>query len=374
MERSKMPHDVFISYSSKDIFIANAVCAILEERNICCWIAHRDAISGNKYAEQIIDAIDNSQSFVLIHSSDANDSDDVLTEVSHASNELEIIPFSIEKVPYSKNLDYYIGNNHKEIAYDGNCEDKIELLVQRIYEEIGKKNEKKCKSKRPLVPARHENIDKDPCRLLRPSEFCPSCGRAYLKDDPLCECEPIVINGDESITCPRCKSKVPGKYKFCGECGYEFNNNGKTGLIDFIKDKRVIGAVIVLLLVVFAFYVSTILPNEIKISSPSDGNIVSVTTTVTGYAKNLDADDKVYVLIQPQPSGNESSYSWWVLEPNVNSDGSWEANVQFGLPNKDSGREFKVCAIITKENLQIGEIGINLPKYDNKYNITVTRQ
>jgi len=34
-------HDVFISYSSKDKTIADAVCARLEMRGIRCWIARR---------------------------------------------------------------------------------------------------------------------------------------------------------------------------------------------------------------------------------------------------------------------------------------------------------------------------------------------
>jgi len=34
-----MAHDVFISYSSKDEPIADAVCAIIEATGIRCWIA-----------------------------------------------------------------------------------------------------------------------------------------------------------------------------------------------------------------------------------------------------------------------------------------------------------------------------------------------
>jgi len=37
-----MAHDVFISYSSKDKTVANAVCATVENRKVRCWIAPRD--------------------------------------------------------------------------------------------------------------------------------------------------------------------------------------------------------------------------------------------------------------------------------------------------------------------------------------------
>ena len=37
-----MAHDVFISHSSKDKPIADAICANLEGTGIRCWIAPRD--------------------------------------------------------------------------------------------------------------------------------------------------------------------------------------------------------------------------------------------------------------------------------------------------------------------------------------------
>jgi hypothetical protein len=37
-----MAHDVFISYSSKDKPVADAVCAGPEGRGIRCWVAPRD--------------------------------------------------------------------------------------------------------------------------------------------------------------------------------------------------------------------------------------------------------------------------------------------------------------------------------------------
>lgn len=37
-----MAHDVFISYASHDNAVADAACAILEDRGIRCWIVPRD--------------------------------------------------------------------------------------------------------------------------------------------------------------------------------------------------------------------------------------------------------------------------------------------------------------------------------------------
>ena len=46
-------HDVFISYSSKDLDITEQVRRILETNGISCWIAPRNIPSGSSYAAEI---------------------------------------------------------------------------------------------------------------------------------------------------------------------------------------------------------------------------------------------------------------------------------------------------------------------------------
>ena len=55
-----MAHDVFITYSTRDKAIAEAVCATLESKHITCWIAPRDVLPGTEWAEAIVDAINSS--------------------------------------------------------------------------------------------------------------------------------------------------------------------------------------------------------------------------------------------------------------------------------------------------------------------------
>ncbi len=45
------PHDIFISYSSKDKKIAFALCHFLEKNGLHCWIAPRNIRVGKDYAE-----------------------------------------------------------------------------------------------------------------------------------------------------------------------------------------------------------------------------------------------------------------------------------------------------------------------------------
>ena len=62
-----MAHDVFISYSSKDKAVADAVCAGLEGRGIACWMAPRDIVPGVDWGAAIIDAIGADQRSFEIH-------------------------------------------------------------------------------------------------------------------------------------------------------------------------------------------------------------------------------------------------------------------------------------------------------------------
>ena len=61
-----MVHDVFISYSTKDKVTADAICHILEENDMKCWIAPRNISSGQPYAEEILNAIKSTKIVVLV--------------------------------------------------------------------------------------------------------------------------------------------------------------------------------------------------------------------------------------------------------------------------------------------------------------------
>ena len=99
--------DVFISYSSADKAIADAVCHSLEEASISCWIAPRDVVPGEAYARQIVHAIKESSVVVLIFSKNANKSEHVGNEIDCAfTGNKPIIPFAVEKTDLSEDLSY----------------------------------------------------------------------------------------------------------------------------------------------------------------------------------------------------------------------------------------------------------------------------
>jgi len=76
-----MAHDVFISHSSKDKTVADAVCGTLEKQGVRCWIAPRDVPPGQSWAAAIVEGISNSKVFVLVFSDRSNQSKQVVKEV-----------------------------------------------------------------------------------------------------------------------------------------------------------------------------------------------------------------------------------------------------------------------------------------------------
>jgi hypothetical protein len=108
-----MAHDVFISHSTKDKTVSDAVCGALENGGIRCWVAPRDVQPGRSFAGEITRAIQESKIMVLIYSAHSNNSEQVLREVQLAvSSHLHIIQFRIEDVLLNDDLKYFLSTPH----------------------------------------------------------------------------------------------------------------------------------------------------------------------------------------------------------------------------------------------------------------------
>ena len=128
-----IPHDVFISYSSRDKPIADAVCASFEVKGIRCWVAPRDVLPGTNYPRAIIEAIEASRVMVLIFSSHSNTSPHVVRELTHAvSKGVIIVPFRIENIQPSKDMEYLIGIPHWLDAMTPPLESHITVLGETV--------------------------------------------------------------------------------------------------------------------------------------------------------------------------------------------------------------------------------------------------
>ncbi len=155
-----MAHDVFISHSSQDKTVSDAVCAALENAGLRCWIAPRDVQPGRSFAGEITRAIEQSKAMVLVFSANSNNSSQVLREVQLAvSAQLHILQFRIEEVLLNDDLKYYLSTPHWLDAMTPPLENHLGRLAASITTLLGKSEAE--------AEARPEILPKDQARPAR---------------------------------------------------------------------------------------------------------------------------------------------------------------------------------------------------------------
>lgn len=126
-----MAHDIFVSHSSKDKLIADAVVAHLERDGLRCWCAPRDILPGASWPSSISQAINQCKAMVIVFSANANQSDHIRREVARAVDHgLPIVPVRIEEVLPEGDLEYFLANSH--------WMDAISPPVERHFEQLGR--------------------------------------------------------------------------------------------------------------------------------------------------------------------------------------------------------------------------------------------
>lgn len=134
-------HDVFISYSTKDLSQAEKVRDILENNGIPCWMAPRDIPGGSNYAREIPQAIRGCQVFVLILSDNAQRSTWVVKELDNAVNCGKVImPLMLEDCPLNDEFNFLLTGAQRYAAYRKSAE-VLNTLVERIRCITGRKPE-----------------------------------------------------------------------------------------------------------------------------------------------------------------------------------------------------------------------------------------
>ena len=128
-----MAHDVFISYSNRDSQIANALCHMLEEDKIKCWMAPRDISLGDVWADAIAAAIPKAKVLIILLSINSNSSKQVLREIELAvHNNVVVLPVRIEDIMPTGGMSYYLSTTHWIDAIDESIENKISAIINRI--------------------------------------------------------------------------------------------------------------------------------------------------------------------------------------------------------------------------------------------------
>jgi hypothetical protein len=128
-----MPHDVFISYSSKDKPVADRVCHALEAQGERCWIAPRDIPYGADWQEAIMSALGEASAMVLVFTGNTNESAHVRREVSAALEAGAIvIPLRTEEATPQGALRYNLINLHWMDAISPPLESHIADLIATL--------------------------------------------------------------------------------------------------------------------------------------------------------------------------------------------------------------------------------------------------
>ena len=121
--------DVFLSYSSVNKNIADAIVSEFESHNIKCWYAPRDIMPGEEWVSAITKAIENCKIQVLVYTDESNSSRQVMNEVALAFNAGKtIVPFRLTENKMSSEFEYYLTRVHWLDAVTPPLKDKIENL------------------------------------------------------------------------------------------------------------------------------------------------------------------------------------------------------------------------------------------------------
>jgi TIR domain len=128
-----MAHDVFISHSTKDKPMADAVCATFEANGIRCWIAPRDVPPGANWGAALVDAIQASRVMVLIFSDHANASSQIAREVELAAGHgVTIVPIRVKDVMPASSLQFFLSNIHWLDALTPPLERRLQEIAAKI--------------------------------------------------------------------------------------------------------------------------------------------------------------------------------------------------------------------------------------------------
>ena len=108
-----MNHQVFVSHSSKDKPIADAIVTHLERNGLRCWVAPRNILPGANWAGSILKAIAEAKVVLLVFSDQTNASQHIRREIERAVHHgILIAPIRINEVMPSDDLEYFLSSSH----------------------------------------------------------------------------------------------------------------------------------------------------------------------------------------------------------------------------------------------------------------------
>jgi TolB-like protein/tetratricopeptide (TPR) repeat protein len=124
---------VFVSYASQDSAVANAIVESLERACIPCWIAPRNVVAGEFYADAIVHAIDAARVLVLVLSQSSAASHHILREVERASSKRHpVIALRIDRASLPAGLEYFLNTSQWLDAADADPVRTLPKLIEAV--------------------------------------------------------------------------------------------------------------------------------------------------------------------------------------------------------------------------------------------------
>jgi TolB-like protein/Tfp pilus assembly protein PilF len=123
---------VFVSYASQDAAVADTIVEALERRGVKCWIAPRDVVPGEFYADAIVGAINATRIVLVVLTGNAVGSPHVLREIERASAKRHpVVSFRIDTASLPAGLEYFLSASHWLDATSG-----IDAALPKLVEAV----------------------------------------------------------------------------------------------------------------------------------------------------------------------------------------------------------------------------------------------
>lgn len=130
---NRKEYDIFISYSSNDQKVVDALWSYLEMKKLRCFVAYNDVPKGKDWGSYIVKAITDCKLFIYVHSQSANKSEETTREINLAfKKRCIVIPFRIDPSEYIPAKEYRLTNVNWLDAFPDKPDNYFEALYKMI--------------------------------------------------------------------------------------------------------------------------------------------------------------------------------------------------------------------------------------------------
>jgi hypothetical protein len=137
-QAARRPHQVFVSYSSKDSSRVDRIVGALEDRGRTCWMAPRDIPPGvPSWAEPIVSAIASSKLMLVLLTEHSIPSVDVLREVTLAADEkVPLLGVSLDATKLSPGLRYYFVAGQRLDVAQFDIDEQVRSILPAVDQQL----------------------------------------------------------------------------------------------------------------------------------------------------------------------------------------------------------------------------------------------